>query len=304
MLATDGPLPADLTGWAAEVKWDGMRVICSVDPDGAIRAWARSGAEAAARYPELAPLAGLRHRAPLVLDAEAVALDAAGHPSFGLLQQRMTLSNAARIRAAVNRVPVTVMAFDVLVHRGEPVTGEPYRRRRALLEELGLPLESVRLPPVWADDAAAGIEWCRAHHMEGALLKRLDAPYRPGTRSADWLKVKFRPTADILIGGWLADDTGRPRSLLVGTPLPDGGLRYVGAVGSGLSRAQVQVLLPLLIRAAADAPPFTEALPARPPADARWVHPLLRGEVEYSEITSGGTLRQPSWKGLRGVVGE
>jgi bifunctional non-homologous end joining protein LigD len=304
MLATDGPLPADLSGWAAEVKWDGMRLVCSVDRQGAVRAWARSGSDATARYPELAPLAALREQAPLVLDGEAVVLDQTGRPSFGLLQQRMTLSTAARIRAAVARVPVTVMVFDVLVHRGEQVTGRPYRERRELLESLGLPLQAVHLPPVWRDDPAAGIAWAREHRLEGVILKRLDAPYRPGARSADWLKVKFRPTADVLIGGWLADDTGRPRSLLVGTGSEGGGLRYIGAVGSGLSRAQVAMLTPLLAQAAADTPPFTEGLPPRLPEGVRWVHPLLRGEVEYSEITSGGTLRQTAWKGLRGVVGE
>lgn len=304
ILATDGPLPADLAGWAAEVKWDGMRLICSVDRDGVVKAWARSGADATVRYPELASLAVLRDAAPLVLDAEAVALDRAGRPSFGLLQQRMALSDAARIRAAATRVPVTIMVFDVVVHRGESVTGLPYRRRRELLEHLGLPADAVKLPPVWMTDAAGGIEWAREHELEGAILKRMDSSYRPGARSADWLKVKFRPTADVLIGGWLADATGRPRSLLVGTPLQGGGLRYVGAVGSGLSRAQVRLLLPLLTRVAMDAPPFTEGLPSRPPAGARWVQPLLRGEVEYGEVTTSGILRQPSWKSLRGVVGE
>jgi bifunctional non-homologous end joining protein LigD len=140
--------------------------------------------------------------------------------------------------------------------------------------------------------------------MEGVVLKRVDAPYRPGARSPDWRKVKFRPSLDVLIGGWLADGKGSPRSLLVGAPLEDGGLRYVGAVGSGLSRHQVRLLLPLLAAAAADTPPFTQGLPARPPADVHWVHPLLRGEVEYAEVTGGGILREPAWKGLRGVAGD
>lgn len=310
MLAGDGPVPADTGGWAAEVKWDGMRVIVGVDERGTVRAFARSGVDATARYPELQSLACLADVAPLVLDAEAVALDpATGIPSFERLQQRMTLRQQDRIAAARLRTPVTLMAFDVLRHRGHPVTGRDYLERRGLLDRLELPADgSVVAPPAWiGGDVRTGIEWTRERGMEGVILKRLGSGYQPGRRSQDWIKVKFRPTADVVIGGWLADDRGEPRSLLVGVPERDG-LRYVGSVGSGLSAAQRGLLLPLLTEAAAAESPFTAGLGlprlARPPADIRWVRPLLRGEVQYTEVTDGGSLRQPAWKGLRGLAGE
>ena len=84
------------------------------------------------------------------------------------------------------------------------------------------------------------------------------------------------------------------------------GLRYVGSVGSGLSAAQRRMLLPLLNEAAAGESPFTAGWSrlARPPVGVRWVWPLLRGEVQYAEVTDGGSLRQPAWKGLRGLAGE
>ncbi|MFC1440719.1 ATP-dependent DNA ligase [Streptacidiphilus sp. N1-10] len=310
MLAGEGPVPADTSGWAAEVKWDGMRVVVSVDERGTVRAFARSGADATARYPELQSLGRLAAVAPLVLDAEAVALDpATGVPSFERLQQRMTLRQQDRIAAARLRTPVTFMAFDVLRHRGTAVTRRGYLERRALLERLDLPADgSVVAPPAWIGaDVAIGIEWTRERGMEGVILKRLASGYQPGRRSPDWIKVKFRPTADVLIGGWLADERGEPRSLLVGREV-SGGLRYVGSVGSGLSAVQRELLLPLLTEAAAAESPFTAGLDlprlARPPADVRWVRPLLRGEVQYAEVTDGGSLRQPAWKGLRGLAGE
>jgi bifunctional non-homologous end joining protein LigD len=34
---------------------------------------------------------------------------------------------------------------------------------------------------------------CAEHDVEGIVAKRVDSPYRPGERSADWLKLK---TAD------------------------------------------------------------------------------------------------------------
>ncbi|WP_371791813.1 ATP-dependent DNA ligase [Streptomyces sp. NBC_01471] len=303
MLASEVPAPADLTGWAAEVKWDGMRLVTSVDAGGAVAVHGRSGVDATVRYPELASLAGLVADAPLVLDGEVVALDAAGLPSFSRLQQRMMLAGPARIRTARVRTPVTLMLFDILVHRGTTVTGRPYRERRRLLERLDLPGDgTVAVPPVWTDDPAAGIRWTRDRRLEGVILKRLTSRYQPGRRSPDWIKVKYRPSADIVIAGWLADTHGEPRSLLVGLPGPDG-LRYGGAVGSGLSAGQRRLLLPLLTAAAAGTPPFEIPAPG-PPAGVHWVLPLLEGEVHYAELTRDGILRQPSWKGLRGIAGE
>lgn len=317
MLASEVPAPSDLGGWAAEVKWDGMRLIAHIGARGEMAVRARSGADATARYPELTSPAGLVADAPLVLDGEVVALDPAGLPSFSRLQQRMTLAEPARIRAARVQTPVTLMLFDVLVHHGTTVTGLPYLERRRLLESLDLPGDgTVVVPPAWLDDPSAGIRWTRDRQLEGVILKRLTSRYQPGRRSPDWIKVKFRPSADVVIGGWLADTRGEPRSLLVGIPGP-GGLRYAGSVGSGLSTDQRRFLLPLLTAAAADTSPFEAPgasgdsgagapQPQPPPqqlAGVHWVLPLLEGEVRYAELTRDGILRQPSWKGCGGSPG-
>ncbi|WP_328535342.1 ATP-dependent DNA ligase [Streptomyces sp. NBC_00344] len=305
ILATDGPAPADTSGWAAEVKWDGMRVITGVGGDGTVTAFARSGADATDRYPELQALTALTQDAPLVLDGEIVALDpATGKPSFGLLQQRMSQRRSSRIQAAAVEVPVTLMLFDVLQHRGRTVAGRPYSERRRLLEGLAAEAAGDRIlvPPAWINDVRSGIAWSREHQLEGVILKRLNSAYRPGLRTWDWIKVKFRPSIDVVVGGWLADARGGPRSLLVGTRSTDG-LHYVGAVGSGLSSVQRRILLPLLTEAAAGTSPFTQGL-RRAPDEVHWVLPLLEGEVQYAERTHGGYLRQPAWKGLRGLPGE
>lgn len=302
MLAGEGAVPSDLGGWSAEPKMDGMRICAVVDVDGAVSVFARSGTPAGARFPEFAALRDLGGSAPLVLDGEAVALDpATGAPSFGRLQQRMTLRRPARISVVRQQIPVTLMVFDVLVHHGRSVTGLAYLQRRGLLEDLPVPAGGrIVVLPAWVRDPAAGIAWTRENGLEGVILKRHVGVYRPGKRSPDWLKVKHRLGLDVVIGGWLADDHGEPRSLLVGVPEADG-LRYIGAVGSGLSSPQVRLLRPLLREAAARSSPFAEGL-HHTPASARWVLPVLLGEVEYAELTASGRLRQPSWKGLRGIA--
>ena len=60
MLATTGQLPVG-PGWAYEFKWDGVRRSPQIS-DGAVRLFARCGAEITVAYPELAglPRAGRR----------------------------------------------------------------------------------------------------------------------------------------------------------------------------------------------------------------------------------------------------
>ncbi|MFC4588213.1 ATP dependent DNA ligase [Sphaerisporangium corydalis] len=46
-------------------------------------------------------------------------------------------------------------------------------------------------------------------------------------------------------------------------------------------------------------PPFDGPVPREQARHARWVDPVLAGEVQYAEWTHEGMLRRPSWRGLR-----
>jgi ATP-dependent DNA ligase len=48
-----------------------------------------------------------------------------------------------------------------------------------------------------------------------------------------------------------------------------------------------------------DESPFNTTLPTQDAKGVTFVRPELVGEVRYSERTSDGRLRQPSWRGLR-----
>lgn len=302
MLASSGPMPGTPTDWAFEVKWDGMRVLCYLDGTGAVRLRSRTGNDATARYPELESLGELLpHQA--ILDAEVIAADAAGRPSFSRLQQRMTLRSPAQIKTASISVPVTLMVFDVLWLRGTDTTRLPYTERRALLDGLELHGEHVLGPPAWPGSAVAEARaWTREHGLEGIIGKRLDSPYRPGQRSRDWVKLKNVRSADVFVGAWVPGDaTGAEvKSLLVGLPAA-GGLRYAGAVGTGFSQTERRALADVLRRLTARTPPFADGIAGIDRGEpVRFVRPVLRGEVEYLETTVRGHLRQPVWKGLRG----
>ncbi|WP_370150392.1 non-homologous end-joining DNA ligase [Streptacidiphilus sp. EB129] len=305
MLASLGtlPLPGDLDDRACEVKWDGQRVLAYLDGAGGLRLRSRTGNDITARYPELGVLVDLLPGQDLILDGEIVALDEQGRPSFGRLQERMTLRGTGEIRATMQGVPATLMLFDLLWLRGVQITGLPYAERCALLGELGIRDHHVHVPPGWPGGAAAeALAWTSAMGMEGVVLKRLDAPYRPGARSGDWVKIKHIRSLDVVIGGWVP---GGPRgtmvkSLLLGVP-DSVGLRYVGAVAGGLSQSERRALAALLNRLTSRTSPFSGTPTGLERGEPlRFVRPDLRGEVEFLEITTAGHLRNPVWKGLRG----
>lgn len=134
MLAVLGDLPTG-EGWAAELKWDGVRAVAYVR-DERLRLMSRNDKDITVAWPELAPLAAAVD-VPVVLDGEIVAFGADGRPSFEALAPRMHLRQRDRIQALARSNPVSYMIFDVL-HRGdEPQIALPYAERRRVLQGSG-----------------------------------------------------------------------------------------------------------------------------------------------------------------------
>ncbi len=297
MLAKLSTLPTDEARWAFEVKWDGVRAIAHSEP-GRLRLLSRNGNDVTAAYPELRPLnrALGSHRA--ILDGEIVACDADGRPSFQLLQPRMHLRGEAAVRRQAQSTPVTYMIFDLLWLDGHSLMALPYTERRARLAALELDAARWRVPESFAGSGAALLEATRERRLEGVIGKRLDSPYVPGRHSA-WTKIKNWGRQETVIGGWTSGQggrTGRIGALLLGVHDAGGQLRYVGRVGTGFDLRELDRLAGLLRPLERHESPFTGR---QPPREAHFVTPELVCEVEFSEWTRAGTLRQPSYQGLR-----
>ena len=76
-------------------------------------------------------------------------------------------------------------------------------------------------------------------------------------------------------------------------------LRYLGHVGTGFSDAVLVDLMARLRPLARPTSPFDEVVPREHARKARWVEPVLVGEVEYRLVTRDGRLRHAAWRGLR-----
>lgn len=283
----------------AEMKWDGVRAL-GVWDGSRMRLFARSGADITDRYPEIVAAASGFGADPVVVDGEIVALGANGAPDFARLQNRMHLADRALIARETERTPVRYYLFDIVAHGQDDLTSMPLRERRRVLDRLAHRLaDPISVPPVF-DDLDAALDAAERFGLEGIVVKNPASRYRPGSRPGDWLKVKRVRTQAVVIGGirpGRGARTGRIGSLLVGIP-GEGGLRYVGRVGTGFSEAELDRLADALAPLRAAAVPFTE-VPAADAADAIWVQPEIVGEVAFAEYTPAGILRHPRWRGLR-----
>ncbi|HWI06421.1 MAG TPA: DNA ligase D, partial [Solirubrobacteraceae bacterium] len=289
-------LPADDEHWAYEIKWDGVRATAYSEP-GRLRFESRNHNDVTHSYPELKALnrALSSHRA--ILDGEIVAFDDDGRPSFGRLQGRMHVASEAAAKRRVKDSPVAYLVFDLLWLDGHSLMELPYEERRARLKELELQGPYWQTPDHVVGNGAAVLDASRASGLEGVIAKRLDSPYLPGRRSPCWLKVKNVLREDVVIGGWTPGE-GKRRSrigaLLVGVA-EDGRLRYAGRVGTGFTEAELTFLAKTLEERPDS--PFGGDPPL--PRGAVFVQPTRVAEVEFTEWTSDGVMRHPSYKGLR-----
>jgi bifunctional non-homologous end joining protein LigD len=298
MLARLGPLPeTDQDRWAFEIKWDGVRALAFVS-GGRLGLANRTGRDITARYPEIRPLAEALGDRDALLDGEVVAF-ADGRPSFQRLQARMHLSSDAQVRRMAQREPVVYVIFDLLHFDGRSLLATPYAERRAALLELGLTGDAWQTPNHHVGDGAAMLEASRANGLEGIVAKRLDCPYEPGRRARHWIKVKNVRRAEVVVGGWTPGEGARAShlgALTMGFYDDDGELRYAGKVGSGFTEAELARIMRLLAPLERETSPFSGRQPQR---GTRFVDPELVAVVEYRDITNSGTLRAPTYKGLR-----
>ncbi|WP_298795700.1 non-homologous end-joining DNA ligase [uncultured Pseudonocardia sp.] len=304
MLATpDGGRLPDGPRFAYEFKWDGYRAVMRVASDGTTVLTSRNGNDFTARYPELAgaltaALGGRR----AVLDGEIVALDAAGRPDFGLLQNH---DRTAR--------PVVFCVFDVLALGDEQLLDRPYDERRQVLEGIEpTDRDLVAITPAYrhTDLAAAGMTpqdllgIAGDRGLEGLVAKFRSSTYRPGRRSPAWLKHPLIQTLGVVIGGWRpgqGNRAGTVGGLLLGAHDRDTGqLLYIGDVGTGFTRQALAELRDTLAPLHRASSPFANPVPRDRARDARWVTPSLVGEVVYRQFTpTEHRLRHTAWRGWR-----
>ena len=286
MLAETADAPFNKPEWMWEPKLDGYRVLAFVDREG-VRLRSRRGLELGSKFPKLLEELAAQGECGMVLDAELVAFDAQGRPSFNALQ------NASAGTA------VALVCFDLLHFAGIDLRAAPYADRRRYLAQCLMPSPHVQLVHAVEDGVAlhaAAID----SGFEGVVGKRKDSAYEAGKRSRCWVKVKPMQSEEFVIAGYTRGKRSRDLAALLLGSCDQGKLRFASHVGTGFDAATLDMLRARIDALACRQCPF-EAKPELN-GPAVWARPELVAEVGYQGWTEEGRLRAPVFLRLRDDV--
>lgn len=265
-----------------EIKYDGYRTMAFCE-SGRVRLVSRGGIDCTDRFALIAEnvrrLSGGR---AMVLDGETVVKDEKGRASFKALQ-------SGKGRAEY-------VAFDLLALDGKDLRGLPLRERRRRLVDLSVEKYLSLSEQTAAADGDKLLKAAEKMGLEGIVAKDVFSRYRGG-RNADWVKVKCRKSDEFIVIGYVVNESGLLKSLLL-SAYKDGKITYVGKVGTGFSERQ-RAEIPEILRKIKQGEPPENAPKIGGGEQVFWLSPHVIAEVEYAEITDTSVLRQPSFKGFR-----
>ncbi|MEK6283323.1 MAG: non-homologous end-joining DNA ligase [Acidobacteriota bacterium] len=293
-LATLMSEPPTGDDWLHELKFDGYRMLGHLN-GGEVRFWSRNGKDWTEKFGNLTKILKTLSVNNAILDGEVVVVDPKGRSSFQKLQQSMGTGGSPG-------ATFVYQVFDVIYLDGYSLTKTPLAERKAVLEKL-LAADKSKGQLRYSDHVAGNGEQffkqaCE-YGIEGIVSKRADSLYE-STRNKNWVKVKCNKRQEFVVAGYTPSKKGFPGfgSLILGV-YDKGKLVYSGRVGTGFTIKQRLALQEKLDRISQDSMPF--AVKPKDPGlrDAHWAKLKLIAEVEFTEWTADGSVRHPSFKGLR-----
>ncbi len=247
-------LRVDLADYAAEWKWDGIRVQI-VHVAGQTRLYSRTGDDVTASFPDIAGA----FATSATIDGELLVKgehqggtleEGGGAASFNALQQRLGRKTVSAKMLA--DYPAFVRVYDLLINDGEDLRALPWTDRRARLEAFMPRLDPDRfdLSQVIEAKDFTGLEVVRAgardSAIEGVMLKRRDSPYVGGRRAGLWYKWKRDPLTADCVMMYAQRGSGRRSSYYsdytFGCWTEDGELLPVGKAYSGITDEELRML--------------------------------------------------------------
>lgn len=293
MLAKAGKLTdldrADIDNYVIEPKYDGIRCQL-VRSNGVTQLYNRRLVNITDRFPDVVALFS-RLPYDVILDGEIIVYSpSTGLPDFQRVQHRA--NRKLSIAEAVRDYPADFAVFDIMYCKYAYVGTEHLWKRRMYLQELYAHMSFHLAPYLVSTSIQHGVG-------EGVMMKDKFSLYEDGVRSAAWLKVKWPRVETVTVGG-VSYGLGKRAStfgnLLCGKMLPNGKLRYTGAVGTGFTDAELQKMYSRLSTIKTDTNPFMEN--ARDWGVQFFCAPLLNIQVAFQEYTKDGIMRFPRYVGV------
>ena len=183
---------------ALEYKLDGARVqVHRLDDE--VRVFTRRGNDVTTAVPELVAAARALPVRQIILDGEALVLNADGRPAaFQTTMRRF--GRRLDVDALRAELPLSSCYFDCLHVDGQDLIDAPTAQRWAALRGV-VPADQLVAQTIVDTPAAAQAfaDAALAAGHEGVMAKALNVPYEAGRRGAAWLKLKPVHTLDLVV---------------------------------------------------------------------------------------------------------
>ncbi len=283
----------------AEPKYDGLRIQLHIDTNQKQAfAYTRSLEDATHMFPELSELFADIDAGQVILDAEAIGYN----PETGELlpfQETITRKRKHDIAEQADSVPIVFYIYDLLYIDGRSLLDTPLHERKQLLRKTVTDNKSMKFTPYITTENADELR--RFHEeqlslgLEGAVVKKVDAPYQSGRKGWYWVKIKelagtrgkLADTLDCLVLGYYVGKGKRTQfgvgAFLVGVIDGDKVLS-LAKIGTGLTDEQFRELKTRCDALIVSSQPTEYQVPKELFPDT-WIRPGLVVEIAADELT-------------------
>ncbi len=236
---------------AFEFKYDGFRLMINKTKDGKISLFTRRLENVTRQFPEVTDYVKKHIEGKsFIIDSEAVGYNPKTKKYMPFQDISQRIKRKYDIEKMGKDLPVEVNIFDILYYEGKSMIQELFKKRRELLEKIVKKERwKIKLSEILiTDDAKKAEEFYKMaieHGEEGLMVKKLDAPYKPGARVGHMLKLK--PSArefDLVIIG-AEYGTGKRAGWLSSYSVAcqhEGKFLEVGKVSTGLKEKEEEGL--------------------------------------------------------------
>jgi DNA ligase-1 len=179
----------------AEFKYDGFRLECHKD-DNKIILFTRNLENVTKQFPEVVHYLKEHVKGKsFILDSEAVGFS----PKTGKYLPFQNISQRIKRKYEIEQMskdfPVELNVFDCIYYDGKNLLKEPFEKRRALLEKIvkQTPKKIVLSKSMIVKNESDVNKFFKQSldaGNEGLMIKKLDAPYKPGARVGYMVKMK------------------------------------------------------------------------------------------------------------------
>jgi len=283
-----------------EPKYDGFRAQVHIWHEGKekkIRIFSRNLENTTAMFPDLVEAAKKIKVTSAIFDGEAIGYDPKTD-KFLPFQETVQRKRKHGIEEAAKNFPLRLYLFDILYKDGKSYLDIPFDQRRKTLEgalpKVGGVVELTRQNLVSDPGKIRDlIKKYLSEGLEGAVIKKIDAPYKAGARGYHWVKYKkhtvagLADTIDCLVMGVNRGKGKRAGfgagAFLVG--IKDGNrFKTVSKIGTGLSDEQWREIDKRTQKLAVSEKPTEYEVHKNLTPDT-WVKPSLVVEILADEIT-------------------